>query len=185
MKSKDLTLIIVMAVLQFVLSASIVQMGKLITGIRGSNYLFTIILAIPICLSLLMYEGRRWRFFVQMSIFTLLIIPTNLGGTPFDPVSRLGGFATAFLVDLIANSSYGIFWKHKKMFWWSIIICTLYWVLNPFFSTVVKFLFFPPEVMEAFLNVVLVLLPVIIIEAIAGGIIGHQIYRRLKKTKKI
>ena len=71
------------------------------------------------------------------------------------------------------------------MFWWSIIICTLYWVLNPFFSTVVKFLFFPPEVMEAFLNVVLVLLPVIIIGAIAGGIIGHQIYRRLKKTKKI
>jgi hypothetical protein len=160
-------------------------MAKVVTGIRGSNYLFTIILAIPICLSLLMYEGRRWRFFIQMSIFTLLIIPTSLGGTPFDPVSRLGGFATAFFVDLLVNSLYGVFKKHKKLVFWSVLVSVVYWALNPFFSTVVKYLFFSPEVMEAFLNVVLVLLPVIMIEAIAGGIIGYQIHQRLKNTKNI
>ena len=118
-----------------------------------------------------------------MSIFTLLIIPTSLGGTPFDPVSRLGGFATAFLVDLLVNSLYGVFKKHEKMVFWSVLVSVVYWALNPFFSTVVKFLFFSPEVMEAFLNVVLVLLPIIIVEAIIGGIVGHQIYQRLQKTK--
>jgi hypothetical protein len=120
-----------------------------------------------------------------MSIFTLLIIPTNLGGTPFDPVSRMGGIATAFLVDLMANITYGISKKHEKLIWWSILITVAYWCLNPFFSTVVKYLFYSPELVEVFVNVVLVLLQVIIIEAIIGGYVGYQVYRRLNKTKNI
>lgn len=169
-----------MAVLQFVISISIVQMAKVITGIRGANYLFTILLAIPIGFSLLMYGGRRWRFLIQMSIFTLLIIPTNLGGTPFDPVSRMGGIATAFLTDLFANSGYGTFKKSNKLFWWSIVFVVAYWILNPFFSMVVKQLFYTPELVKKFVEVVIVLLPVIIVEAVIGGYIGYKIYGRIK-----
>ncbi|PVX25316.1 MAG: hypothetical protein CW691_04870 [Candidatus Bathyarchaeum sp.] len=181
MNSKDLVLIIVLAVLQFVVVALVVQMGKLVTGVPGTSYLFTILLAIPTTFSLLIYEGRRWRFFIQMSLYTLLIIPTHLCGTPFDPISRLSMIANSFLGDVLANSTYGIFNKHNKLFSWSIIMSIEYWIMNPFFGAIVKQIFYSPEVVEQFVNVVLLLLPVIIVEAVAGGYMGYKIYKKVRK----
>ena len=183
MQTRDLTTIIVMAVLQLVLTVLIAQMGTLITGIPGTNFLFTIILAIPITFSLLTYEGRRWRIFMQLALFILLALPTRLGGPAFDPISRLGSLATAFLIDLLANSFYGVFKKRDKLLWWAVLVSGVYWAMIPFFSTVTKILFYTPDVVEKFIDVVSVLLPVIIGEALAGGYIGYQIYKRQMKVR--
>jgi hypothetical protein len=118
--SKDICYIILMAVLGVVSTALIVQMAGLISGIRGSNYVFTIILAVQTTISFLLFEGRRWRFFVQFSIFTLLIIPTHLGGVPFAVESRIHFIITALVADLIINSFYDKFRKRVKLKWWSI-----------------------------------------------------------------
>jgi hypothetical protein len=180
-QTRDITTIIVMAVLQFVLAASVVQMGTLITGIAGASFLFTIILAIPISFSVLMYEGRRWRIFIQLTLFTLLAMPTTIGGTPFNPAPRLSSLATAFLIDVIANSFYGFFKQHSKMLGWAILTSTLYWIMTPFLKIVVSSVFYTPEFVESFTNVVLCLLPIIIAEAIIGGYIGHKIYNYQSK----
>ncbi|MDG6223825.1 MAG: hypothetical protein IAX21_02640 [Candidatus Bathyarchaeota archaeon] len=183
MQTRDLTTIIVMAVLQFVITALIAQMGTIITGIPGTNFLFTILLAIPITFSLLTYEGRRWRIFMQLALFILLAIPTRLGGPAFDPISRLGSLTTAFLIDLLANSIYGFFKNRHKLLWWAVLTSGAYWLMIPFFSTVTKILFYTPEAVESFIGVVSVLLPVIIGQALLGGYIGYQIYKRQTKFR--
>ena len=183
MQTRDLTTIIVMAVLQLVITVLIAQMGTLITGIPGTNFLFTLLLAIPITFSLLTYEGRRWRIFMQLALFALIALPTRLGGPAFDPVSRFGTFTVAILIDIIANSLYGTFKKRDKLLWWAILCSGIYWCLIPLFSTITKILFYTPEAVEAFIGVVSVLLPVIIGEALIGGYIGYQIYKRQIKLR--
>jgi len=178
MQTRDLTTIIVMAVLQFVITVLIAQMGTIITGIPGTNFLFTILLAIPITFSLLTYEGRRWRIFMQLALFVLLAIPTRLGGPAFDPISRLGSLTSAFLIDIIANSLYGQFKKREKLLWWAVIVSGIYWCMIPLFSTVTKILFYTPDTVERFIGIVSLLFPVIIAEALIGGYIGYQIYKR-------
>ncbi|MDG6222292.1 MAG: hypothetical protein IAX21_11095 [Candidatus Bathyarchaeota archaeon] len=177
MQTRDVTMIIVMAVLQLVISVSIAQMGTLITGIPGTNFLFTILLAIPISFSLLWYEGRRWRIFFQLALFSLISIPTFIGGAPYDPTPRLSSIATAFLIDIFANSSYGFFNKTKKLLWWSLLTSSIYWVLTPFLKIGVSIIFYSPEFVERFTSVVLGLFPIIIAQAIAGGYIGYKIYK--------
>ena len=183
MQTKDLTTIIVMAVLQFVLTVLIAQMGTLITGIPGTNFLFTILLAIPITFSLLTYEGRRWRIFMQLALFVLLAIPTRLGGPAFDPISRLGSLASALLIDILANSFYGKFKKRDKLLWWGVIFSGIYWCIVPLFSTLTKIVFYSPDTVERFVGIVSMLFPVIIAEALIGGYIGYQIYKRQIKLR--
>ncbi|MCW4021538.1 MAG: hypothetical protein ACOWW1_01380 [archaeon] len=152
------------------------------TGIAGASFLFTILLAIPISFSVLIYEGRRWRIFIQLTLFTLLAMPTTIGGTPFNPTPRLSSLATAFLIDVIINSLYGFFKQHNKLLGWTIITSTLYWIMTPFLKIGVSSIFYTPEFVESFSNVVLFLLPIIITEAIIGGYIGYKIYKYQIKT---
>lgn len=181
MHTRDLTTIIIMAVLQFVISALFAQMGTVITGIPGTNFLFTILLAIPIAFSLLIYEGRRWRIFMQLALFSLLAIPTRIGGAPFDPIARLGSLATAFLIDLIANSLFGFFKKREKLVWWSVLTSGVYWAILPFFKIVVMIIYYSPEAVERFIEIVTLLYPIILAEALVGGYIGYLIYKRIMK----
>lgn len=178
--SKDICYIILMAVLGFVSTVLVVQMAGLISGIPGANYVFTIILAVQTTVSFLLFEGRRWRFFVQFSVFTLLIFPTYLGGAPF-AVSKIHFVITALVADLIINSFYDKFRRRGKLKWWSISGSLLFWVMLPFFSLVIRPLFFSLEAVFLFANVVLLLLPVIVIESVAGGYLGYRIFMRLRK----
>lgn len=179
--SKDISCIIFMAVLGLVSTALIVQMAGLISGIRGANYIFTIILSIQTTISFLLYEGRRWRFFVQFSIFTLLIIPTYLGGLPFAAQSRIHFIITAFLADLIINSFYEKSRKRDKLKRWSISGSLLFWLMLPFFSLLTHSLFYSFKAIVFAADVILLLLPVIIAESIAGGYLGYRIFLRLRK----
>jgi hypothetical protein len=180
MHSKDLCLIICMAALGLVTTLLIVQTARMITGIPGANYIFTVILAIQTSFSLLMYEGRRWRFFFQMTLFTILIIPTNLGGAPFNILPKMNTIITAFFCDLLFNTLYLKFKRRDKLLWWTIIATIIFWVMNPFVSSFIKPLFYPPEYVTKFIEVVLLMLPVILTESIVGGYIGHKIYKRVK-----
>jgi hypothetical protein len=183
--SKDISCIIFMAVLGLVFTALIGQMAGLLSGIRGANYIFTIFLAVQTAISFLIYAGRRWRFFVQFSIFTLLIIPTHLGGLPFAVQSRIHFVITAFLADLIINSFYETFRKREKLKWWSIVGAVFFWVMMPFFSLLIRPLFYSLEAVALFANVVLLLLPVIIVESVAGGYLGYIIFLRLKRDRMV
>ena len=172
-----------MAVLGLTSTLLVGQIARMITGIPGINYVFTIVLAIETGFSMLMYEGRRWRFFAQMVLFVILTTPTQLGGPPFDILARLNTIINAFVCDLAVNSIYKNFEKRQKLTLWVIIATTTFWVLNPFISTLVKPLFFPPEYVTTFIAAVLTLLPVIIVESIAGGYLGYKIYSRVKNLQ--
>jgi hypothetical protein len=179
--SRDLALIICLAVLGLVISASIVQMATLLTGIPGASYFFTILTSLQTSFALLIYEGRRWRFFVQMTLFTFLIIPTYIGGVPFDLFSKIQMIVNAFFVDIIFNSVYGFFKKKDKLLLWSIMTAVVYWAMNPIYGLMIKPFFFPPEFAFRILTVIYWILPLIIVESIAGGYLGYKIYARIQK----
>jgi hypothetical protein len=179
--SKDLSLVIFLSVVSFIYTLSIGQLGTLITGIVGLNYFFVVGHAIFISFGLLMYEGRRWRFSLQGAIVGLLFIPTFAAGTPFDVLARMPVLITNLFVDLILNSTYSTFQKSNKLSWWGILGATFAIFLLPFFTVLNMYLFYPPEMLESFVYVVTLLLPVILIEAFIGGYLGFKIYYRLKK----
>jgi hypothetical protein len=181
LSSKDLALIICLAVLGLVTTTLIVQVATMLTGIPGANYVFTIVLAIQTSFALLMYEGRRWRFFIQITLFTLLIFPTYIGGVPFDLVSKINLPINALFGDIIFNSVYGVFKEKNRLLLWAILVTVIFWVMNPIFGLMVKPFFYPPQFIAKLVDVILMLLPVIIVESIAGGYLGYKIYRRVKK----
>lgn len=178
--SKDIGYVIFMTVLGIVSTALVVQMATLVSGIQGANYIFTIIMALQTSFSLLLYEGKRWRLFVQNVLLTLLIMPLYLGGPPFS-ITKIQLIATAFVVDLLFNSFYKTFRNWNKLKLWSVSCTLVFYGIMPFFSLLIRTLFYSPEAVALYVNVILLLSPVIIIESIAGGYIGHQIYLRLKK----
>ncbi|TRO54784.1 hypothetical protein E2P63_00645 [Candidatus Bathyarchaeota archaeon] len=179
--SKDVACIICMAALSFVSTVLVGQMATLITGLHGANYCLTIIYAILTGFSMLIYEGRRWRFLTQYSIFTLLIIPTHLSGSPFALPTKFHFMLTAFVIDLLFNTFYKTARSRGKMMLWSVSGVTLFYLLMPSFSLLIRPLFYSPEAVAVFANMVLMLLPVIIVESIVGGYLGYKIHRRLRK----
>jgi hypothetical protein len=181
LNSKDLGLTIILAALGFVTMTLIVQAATMLTGIPGANYVFTIVIAIQTSFALLIYRGKRWRFFVQMTLLTFLIIPTYIGGVPFDLLSKINLAVNAFHGDLLFNSIYRFFREKNKLIWWAILITVEFWLMNPIFGLIIKPFFYPPEFIKKIVETVTLLLPVIIVEAIAGGYIGYKIYRRVDK----
>lgn len=183
--TKDVSSIVLMATLGFVSTALVCQMARVISGVSGSNYIFTIFLAIQTTISFLLYQGRRWRFFVQFSIFTLLIIPTNLGGPPFAVQNRIHFIITAFFADIIINSFYETAKINHKLKLWSILGSALFWVMLPFLSLLIRPLFYSPDAVLLFAEVILLLLPLIIVESLVGGYFGYRIFRRLFRDEPI
>ena len=182
--TKELSLIIVLAVVHFVMIFFIGQTARMITGIPGASYFFTIFHAIITSFSLLIYKGKRWRFFFQMVLLTFLIIPTYIGGIPFDLLSKTNLIVVAFIVDLVFNSLYNSFNRTQKLIFWSVLASVTFWLLNPLFGIFIKsILLFPPDYIERLIGVISTIFPVIIIEAIIGGWIGYKIFLRTSNEK--
>ncbi len=178
--SRDLTLVIMFAVLSFVFMALIGQVPRLITGVRGIGYAFTIIYTIANTVVYLMYEGRRWRIFAQGTLYGLL----SLSLVQYNQIpTALATIVTSFLIDLIFNSYYRFFQSKKKLVWWSILGQVCFWTMHPFWILLFSSsLFFPLEVVLTgwFFPIMSVMLPLMIVEAVAGGFIGYKIYRRVE-----
>lgn len=180
--SRDIALVITISVSSLIYTTFVSQIGNIITGISSFNYLFTIGHAIIISGALLLYEGRRWRFFAQCILVAIIFIPTYQGGTPFDPLARLPIIVDAFFVDIIFNSSYGLFEKRNQLIWWAILSVIFYCTTNPFFFMLNMYLFYPTEILTSFMSVAFLMLPVIFIESVIGGYFGYKIYERVKRV---
>jgi hypothetical protein len=178
--SRDLTLMILLAVASFVYTALIGQMGWLFTGIPAFNLLFTIGHAILLSLALLMYEGKRWRFFLQTILFAILIIPTYLQGTPFEVLPRLGIVMHGIQADILFNTIYGVFKERNKLVWLSIFIAVEFFLAAPFINILWFSLIYPPAFVTVFINALLLLFPLVVVESLFGGLIGYKIYQRVK-----
>ena len=181
--SRDLTLVIIIAVVSFIYTTFVGQLGNLITGIQGLNHLFIVGHMIFISFGFLMYEGRRWRLFLQGVLAALLTLTTSLSGAPFDPLSKIPMIITSFFGDLIFNSLYTFFKKRNRLLWLAILVVIGYMLMLPVFVTLNMYLFYPPQALTMYINVYLLLLPVTIIETIVGAIIGNMIYNRVIKEK--
>ena len=178
--SKDLAIIITFAVLNFVFGFLIGQVPRLITGIPGIGYAFTVVYSITITISFLMYEGRRWRMFAQGMLYTLLSLSTAQSDVlPAVISSTLG----VFTLDLVFNSLYNSFKKKDKLGQWAVLGQVFYWTLSPFLILLSFSLFHPlvGVIVNWFIPVMSIMLPVMIVEAIIGGYIGYKIYRRVEK----
>ena len=183
-QTKDICYVIFMAILGIVSTVLIVQTASLFSGIQGANYIFTIVMAIQTGFSLCLYEGRRWRLFAQNAILNLLIIPTHLGGPPFS-LTKFHLVTTALVIDLVFNSFYKTFKTTGKIKVWSILGTVSFYLIMPFISLMVRSVFYSPEAVTLFSNVIVVLSPVIIVESIAGGYFGYHIFLRLKRDKLV
>ena len=177
---RDICYVVCLSVLGIVSTLLIVQMAGLISGIQGANYVFTIVMAIQTGFALCLYEGRRWRLFAQNLILNLLIIPTYLGGPPFS-MTKFHLVATAFVVDLLFNSFYKNFQNHGKVKFWSILGTLAFYLIMPVISLMIRSVFYSPEAVALFVNVILLLSPVIAVEATVGGYIGYTIHQRIRK----
>jgi hypothetical protein len=179
--SRDLALIIVFAVLNLVLVIMIGQLPELITGIPAIGYVFIIFYAITGSVALLMYEGRRWRLFMQSLLFSSIAVITIRIWTPTAAIVTI---LTAFIIDVGFNSCYGFFKRKNKLHWWVILSQLYSWTTQPIWTMLFVALFIAPfeAVLRTwFIPIILVMLPAIIIQAIAGGYIGYKIYRRVEK----
>ena len=179
---RDLALVILLAVASFVYTVLVGQLAWLFTGIPGSNLLFTIGHAILISLALLTYQGKRWRFLLQHALFAILIIPTYLQGTPFEVLPRLAMVMHGIQADILFNTIYGFFKERNKLVWLSIFIAVEFFLAAPFINILWFSLIYPPAFVTAFINTILLLLPVVIFESLIGGLIGYKIYQRVKEV---
>ena len=179
--SRDLALVILIAVASFVYTALIGQLGWLFTGIPGSNQIFTIGHGILVSLAFLIYQGRRWRFLLQQSLFAILVIPTFLLGTPFEVLPRVAIIMHAIQGDIVFNSLYGFFKRRNKLLWWSVFNAVEFFIVVKFVNILWFSLIYPPEFVTTFINTTLLLAPLSIGGTFFGGIIGYKIYQRIKK----
>ena len=182
--SRDITLIIMLAVLNLVLMMLIGQVPELITGIPAIGYAFNIFYAITGSIALLMYEGRRWRIFTQSLLFnSLAIFVIQI----YTPIAAVVVVLTSFIMDIVFNSFYQSFKRRNKLLWWGILSQVYSHTTQPIWTLLfVSLLLAPFEnvLRNWFIPIILVVFPLIIIEAIAGGYIGYRIYRRVEKLIK-
>jgi hypothetical protein len=181
--SKDLALIIILASTSFVYSILLVQLPNLITGIVGLNYFFIFGHGIIISLSFLIYNGKRWRFALQSTLLSLLLIPTFAMGTPFDVLARMPMLLAGLLEDLIFNSFHQVFKTNNKLMWWGIFVALFGVSLNLALTFLNMHLFYSPEALSSFVSVVTLLSPVIILESAIGGYIGYKVFERVTQSK--
>jgi hypothetical protein len=165
----------------FIFLVLIGQVPRLITGIPGITYAFHIVYSILQSVSWLMFEGRRWRIVTQgllLSTLALTVVPV------WNPAIAVSTIINMLIVDLVFNSFYGIFERKKKLLQWVLLGQVYYWSTHSLWVLLFSSLLLYP--FEALLNnwfipIMLVMLPVIIIEGIAGSYIGYKTYRRVEK----
>lgn len=174
--SKDIALIITLAVTGFVYTALVFQIGFLFSGIPGSNYLFVIGQAIWNSIAFLLFEGKRWRLLFTITLFGLLTMPTSAMGTPFNILPRIPLILNALQLDIIMNTVYPFFKRKNKLMWAAIVFSLENFIIDGILRLATYPVFYSPEYASTFVGIFLMMLPVIIIESAAGGYLGFKIY---------
>ncbi|MEJ2281082.1 MAG: hypothetical protein P8X97_04095 [Candidatus Bathyarchaeota archaeon] len=178
--SRDVAIIIVLAVVSFLYTVFVGQLGNLLTGVLGFNYFFFWGHAILIAFGLLIYEGRRWRFLTQGIIVALLTLPTYQSGLPFDITARIPMVANSFLIDILFNSAYGYFKKKNRLLLW-IMITNIVWILIiPFLFVINMSIFYSNQALSMWLDIYFMLFPITFIEMVIGAYIGYKLHNRIE-----
>ena len=180
-QSKDISLVIITAVAVFILTLFVFQTANMITGLPGANYIFTFGMATLVSLTFLLFEGRRWRFFMHNVLVSILTLPTSLAGQPYDITPRLIVILAGIPADIILNTLYKYFKNNNKLVWWSILSGTGFFLLLPFFQILIFPLYLPSQFIATFASIVIIMLPWIIGGGIAGGYLGFKIFERVNK----
>ena len=181
--SRDIAVIIVLAVVSFLYSVFIGQLGNLFTGVLGFNYFFFWGHAILIAFGLLVYEGRRWRFFAQGIIVALLTLPTYQSGLPFDIIARIPMVVNSFLIDILFNTGWRYFKKKNQLLLWIIISNIVWIVFIPFLLVLNMSIFYSAQVLTTWLNVYFMLFPLTFIEMVVGAYIGYKLFTRINSEE--
>ncbi|MEJ2244457.1 MAG: hypothetical protein P8X87_08060 [Candidatus Bathyarchaeota archaeon] len=181
--SKDLTLVIVTAVVVFITSITVFQIPFILTGINGIGYVTTVGMGFFISLTFLLFEGRRWRFLAHNTLVVILSLPTSFLAPPFVIFPRLVIFLVGIPVDIIVNSFYQKFLNSNKLVWWSIFSALTFFLITPIFQLLLYPLYFPPEFMGAFSNILIVMSPWILGGCVAGGYFGYKLYQKLNNVR--
>lgn len=130
------------------------------------------------------YEAYMQTFLIFMrvrTLFSFLTLPTFLMGAPYDILPRIPLILTGLQADILFNSVYGIFKSRNKLVFWGVLSSIEFFLVDPFLRILTYPLYLPSQYTLTFLNVTLLLLPVTILEATAGGYIGYKIYKRIQK----
>jgi hypothetical protein len=180
--SRDVTLVIILAVVTLIYSVLVFQIGFLLTGIPGANYFFVIGQAIVSSLTLLLFEGRRWRLVVVVTLFGFLSLPTYSMGAPFNVLPRIPLFFGALQADIIFNTFYSRFKKTNQLALLAIIYSVENFIIDGIFRMAMYPFFYSADYVSLFVNAFFLMLPVIIIESLLGGFIGYTIYQRIQTT---
>ena len=179
--SRELALVILIAVTGVAYSTLIYQIAQLVTGIPGLNYVLIVGMAIWISLAFLIFEGRRWRVFLTAMILVLITIPTYVMGPPFELGTRWPAMINAVLIDIIGNSFYRYFKSKDRLIIWGILSTLGFVYLDALLRMIMYPLFLPMEYISSYIWITIILSPVIIIETSVGGYFGYKIYQRVKK----
>jgi hypothetical protein len=112
-----------------------------------------------------------------LSLLALTVIPV------WNPAIAISTLVNMFIVDLVFNSFHGLFERKKMLLQWVILGQVYYWSTHSLWVLLFSSLLFYPfeAVLEYwFIPIMLTMLPVIIIEAVAGSYLGYRIYRRVE-----
>jgi hypothetical protein len=146
------------------------------------GYIFTIVYSIIQSVAYLMYGGRRWRILAQallLNLLYLLFIPSWTLPVAMATITNM------FIVDLIFNSLHGKFKRDNKLFQWILALQVYSWTTHSFMILAFLLLFVPmDEVLSLFVPLMSVMLPIIIVEAVAGSFIGYKIYGKVEKISE-
>jgi hypothetical protein len=158
----------------------LIDRGVGMINIPGLAYILSIFFSIIYSLFFLMCKGRRWRLSLLALLSTMLcVIFINTAVHPTEMATLLN----LFIADMVFNNLYGTFERKNKLLWLTILFQVYFWAtyslwLLVFYS--VQFYTFEAFLMNWLIPTVSIT-PVLIVEGLAGGFIGYQIYRRVKK----
>ena len=181
--SRDVALIIMLAVTGFVYTALVFQLGFLVSGIPGSNYLFVIGQAIWNSIAYLLFEGKRWRLVFTITLFGLLTMPTSAMGTPFNILPRIPLILNGLQLDIIMNTVYPFFKRKNKLMWAAIIFSLENFIIDGILRIATYPVFYSIEYASTFIGIFFMMLPIIIIESVAGGYLGFKIYHKISNRR--
>jgi hypothetical protein len=178
--SRDVALIITLAVIGFINFAAVLQTFSVLTGIRGIIYGVDLVGATLSTVGFLLFEGRRWRRTVMGFLMFSIALPLNIG-IPFNVITRIPIILKMFISDVVFNSFYGYFERRGKLSWLAVFQSVTFFVTSPFFDILFLSFFVPFETLTPLFNLVVLMLPLIIGLSVTGGYIGYKIYGRVTK----
>ena len=186
--SRDISLIITFSAFTLVFQVLIGQVPDLITGIAGIGYVFTIVYSISQTVLWLLFEGRRWRILAKVLLVRLIAgLLITSGGPSYYIPPTLATIVNSAVIDVVFISFYDFFKQKNKLLWWAILAQIYFWSTHTIWILVfTSILYYPFEMALQywFIPVALVMLPIMIVEAIAGSYLGYKIYRRVENLLK-